>query len=79
MAKEKLIPIAIKFTPTLWEKYGDLVERLKRAGFLEKGESRSSLIKDFVAMFLVIEEARLKELTKDLEYYEEEEKKLEEI
>jgi len=79
MTREKLIPIAIKFTPTLWKKYGDLVERLKRAGLLEKSESRSSLIKDYIAMFIVAEEARLKEFSKDLEFYEKEENELEEI
>lgn len=75
MTKQKLI--TMKIDSVLWEKFGDLLDTLKKAGFLDSHESRSSVIKDFIAMFLVVEEARLKEFSKDLKYYKKEENGLE--
>ena len=73
MTREKLVPF--KIDETLWKQFGILVDELKKLGIIEKGETRSSLLRDYVKTFTFV---NLKKL-KPEEFYRRKEEELEVI
>lgn len=65
---DKIIVATFRVKYSLWETFGQLVERLKKQGILGPEESRGSIIQEFIAVYVVDEAKRMEYSTKqDLE------------